>query len=182
MTRSPAFVITALSAALLLASCTPATSPSSDETDPAVVSAAPTTEPSANGGDTGWTPCTSGDLATFQASIDQGTGGKVQAAPNDGDYPPYLPAPSCIAYPTDQGISIAEFMGATADDFGNMEQTVIAQQGAASPGGELSSTLLADDTWESGGVIDLRLVPAGNGYSVDRIEATSVVANYTPGG
>ena len=178
MIRTPALITASLAAALLLASCAPAATPSSDETDPAVVSATPTTDPSANGGDAAWSPCTGSNLDNFTASID----GKVQLAPNEGDFPPYMPAPSCIAYPTDQGISIAEYLGATADDFGVMEQSVIAQQGAASPGGDLSATLLADDTWPSGGVIDLRLVPAGDGFDVDRIEATSVVSNYTPGG
>jgi hypothetical protein len=179
MTRIPALITASLATALLLASCAPAAAPSSDETDPAVVSATPTPDPNANGGDAAWSPCTGANLDTLTSSID---GGVVQEAPTDGTYPPYMPNPSCIAYPTDQGISIAFFLGATTDDYGVMEQSIVAEQGPGGPGGDLSDTLLADETWPSGGVIDLRFVPAGNGIDVDRIEATSVVANYTPGG
>ena len=105
----------------------------------------------------------------------------MQLVPNSGDVPPYLPAPSCIGY-TDHGYSIAEYLGATADDFGTIEQLVIAQQGVPAPGGGLSTTVTSDDYWDHGGVADLRFVTASDGVGVDRIEAISVIANYTPGG
>jgi hypothetical protein len=177
MIRTPALVITALAASLLLASCAVA-APSSTGGGLETAAPAASSSSSAGAGTAAWSPCAGSDLDGFTGSID----GTVQLTPNKGDFPPYMPAPSCIGYVDSQGVSIAEYLGATTDDFGTMEQTVIAQQGQPDTGGALSDTVTIDDIWSQGGVTDLRFVTASDGFSVDRIEATSVISNYTPGG
>ena len=176
MIRTPALVITAIAASLLLASCTP-TTPTSGDSGPVVASTSATPSASASAAADTWSPCAGADLDNFASAVD----GQVQMAPTAGSYPPYLPMPSCIAY-TNQNGTIAEFLGATTDNFGTIEQAVIAAQGPPDTGGALSATVTIDDVWSSGGVTDLRFVTASDGFSVDRIEASSVVANYTPGG
>ena len=166
-------LVPAIAAALMLASCASPSAPG-ETPAPDPTSASPTTDPA----DGPFGTCDDATVDALSASLD----GELKLEPDIESYPPYLPVPSCIAYPTDQGISVAFFVGATQEDFETIESAVVDQQGQGDAVPDLSDGVLAAETWESGGIIDLRYFSAGNGVSKDYIQATSVLANYTPGG
>lgn len=169
-----ALLIPAAAGILLLAACTSPSAPVGEPTTEPT-SDTPTTAPVDDGA---WPACDDATIDALTASLD----GQLLLAPQDDTYPLFLPAPSCIAYPTDQGISIAFFLGADTTDFEEFEAGVVDQQGQGDAVPDLSDGVLAAETWDQGGVIDLRYFSAGNGVSQDYIQATSVIANYTPGG
>jgi hypothetical protein len=176
--RSAALIGAALVACALLASCAPPSTPTADPTTHSA-SDTPVPNPSANGGDSGWAACDDATVDALTASLD---GTLTLGVDDPGSYPPYLAAPSCIAIPTGQGISTAFFVGATESDFEAMEATVVAAQGPGTAVRDIAAPLQAAETWESGGVIDLRFFDTANGVSAPYIQATSVLADYTVAG
>jgi len=172
-------LVLAAAAVVLLAGCTGPVdadppSPHPTTTDPGVKA---------------WALCDDATMTALSADLE----GQLVLEPDDslagpdfGDavtYPDFLPPPSCIAYPTGQGLTVAFFLGATEDDLASFESTIVEHEAdPPTPVVGIEPPVIAAETWPMGPVVDLRYLDASNGVSQPYLQVTSVFSSVVDGG